>query len=116
LVYADIEQCFIFNTVELPTPVQIRKTEANEEAPLSEFQQELMQLASVLNGDHLLTNFFEKVIKQMNVGEGLEYMENAVERFFEAGFLAKRLGVDDERIVKMRPSLTSRPSSSAVHP
>ncbi|ONK63602.1 uncharacterized protein A4U43_C07F16950 [Asparagus officinalis] len=102
--------------VQLPTPVQIRKAEANEEAKLSEFQQELVQLASVLNGDHLLTNFFDKVIKQMNVREGLSYMENAVKRFFEAGYSAKRLGVNDERVVKMRPSLTSRSSSSAVHP
>ncbi|OAY82058.1 Non-specific phospholipase C2 [Ananas comosus] len=35
--------------VELPMPVKIRDGEANEEAKLSEFQQELMQLASVLN-------------------------------------------------------------------
>ncbi|THU68923.1 hypothetical protein C4D60_Mb08t08960 [Musa balbisiana] len=101
--------------VELPSPVRIRQTEANEEAPLSEFQQELMQLASVLNGDHLLTSFQEKVLKHMNVKEGIAYAESAVKRFFEAGLTAKKMGVDDEQIVQMRPSLTSRSSSSSVH-
>ncbi|KAJ6823299.1 non-specific phospholipase C2 [Iris pallida] len=103
--------------VQLPTPVKIRKGEADEEAKMSEFQQELVQLASVLNGDNLLTNFQERVVKQMNVRQGTKYMENAVKRFFEAGISAKRMGVDPEQIVKMRPSLTTRSkSSSAVHP
>lgn len=75
-----------------------------------------MQLASVLNGDHLLSNFFEKVIKKMTVREGIAYMEDAVKRFFEAGYSAKRMGVNEERIVKMRPSLTSRASSTASDP
>lgn len=105
----------VVNAVELPSPVRIRQTEANEEAPLSEFQQELMQLASVLNGDHLLTSFQEKVLKHMNVKEGIAYAESAVKRFFEAGLTAKKMGVDDEQIVQMRPSLTSRSSSSSVH-
>ncbi|CAL9108304.1 unnamed protein product [Musa textilis] len=101
--------------VELPSPVRIRQTEANEEAPLSEFQQELMQLASVLNGDHLLTGFQEKVLKHMNVKQGIAYADSAVKRFFEAGLAAKKMGVDNEQIVQMRPSLTSRSSSSSVH-
>lgn len=106
------------NAVELPMPVKIRDGEANEEAKLSEFQQELMQLASVLNGDHLLTSLQERIAKQMNVREGIAYMRGAVKRFFEAGVSAKRMGVDEEQIVKMRPSLTSRtsPSAAAVHP
>ncbi|KAF4385072.1 hypothetical protein F8388_018141 [Cannabis sativa] len=98
----------------LPTPVRIRKTEANEEAKLSEFQQELLQLASVLNGDNILTSFPEKIGKQMSVKEGKEYMEEAVKRFFEAGRYAKRMGVDEEQIVQMRPSLTTRSSSSNI--
>lgn len=101
--------------MQLPNPVKIRDGDANEEASLSEFQQELMQLASVLNGDHILTNFQEKVVKQMSVREGIAYMENAVKRFFEAGLSAMRIGVDEEQIVKMRPSLTTRSSPSA-HP
>ncbi|RRT66506.1 hypothetical protein B296_00029282 [Ensete ventricosum] len=110
------QRLLVVNAVELPSPVRIRQTEANEEAPLSEFQQELMQLASVLNGDHLLTGFQEKVLKHMNVKEGIAYADSAVKHFFEAGLTAKKMGiVDDEQIVEMRPSLTSRSSSSSVY-
>ncbi|RWW20241.1 hypothetical protein BHE74_00054553 [Ensete ventricosum] len=73
-------------------------------------------LASVLNGDHLLTGFQEKVLKHMNVKEGIAYADSAVKHFFEAGLTAKKMGiVDDEQIVEMRPSLTSRSSSSSVY-
>ncbi|GMN43671.1 hypothetical protein TIFTF001_012873 [Ficus carica] len=96
---------------KLPTPVKIRKGEAKEEAKLSEFQQELMQLAAVLKGHNTLTSYPEKIGKDMTVKEGKEYMEDAVKRFFEAGLYAKRMGVDEEQIVQMRPSLTTRSPS-----
>ncbi|EXC10892.1 hypothetical protein L484_002556 [Morus notabilis] len=96
---------------KLPTPVKIRKGEAKEEAKLSEFQQELMQLAAVLKGDNILTSYPEKTGKETTVKEGKQYMEDAVKRFFEAGLYAKRMGVDEEQIVQMRPSLTTRSPS-----
>uniref|UniRef100_A0ACD5XEH3 Uncharacterized protein n=1 Tax=Avena sativa TaxID=4498 RepID=A0ACD5XEH3_AVESA len=99
---------------QLPMPTRIRQTEANEEAKLSSFQQEIVQLASVLNGDHQLSSLQERIREKMNVREGTAYMRNAVRRFFEAGMSAKRMGVsDDEQIIKMRPSLTTRTSSSS---
>jgi phospholipase C len=95
-------------------PTRIRQTEANEEAKLSSFQQEIVQLAAVLNGDHQLSSLQDRIRDKMNVREGTSYMRNAVRRFFEAGMSAKRMGVsDDEQIVKMRPSLTTRTSSSS---
>ncbi|RLM60452.1 non-specific phospholipase C2 [Panicum miliaceum] len=93
---------------QLPMPTRIRQSEANEEAKLSEFQQEIIQLASVLNGDHELSSLQDRIRDRMNVREGIAYMRGAVKRFFEAGMSAKRMGVDDEQIVKMRPSLTTR--------
>ena len=97
--------------------MKIRKGEAKEEAKLSEFQQELMQLAAVLKGHNTLTSYRE-IGKDMTVKEGKEYMEDAVKRFFEAGLYAKRMGVDEEQIVQMRPSLTTRSPSmtSNQHP
>lgn len=93
-------------------PTRIRQTDANEEAKLSSFQQEIVQLAAVLNGDHQLTSLQERIRDRMNVREGTAYMRRAVRRFFEAGLSAKRMGVaNDEQIVKMRPSLTTRTSS-----
>lgn len=93
---------------QLPTPVRMRKGEANESAKLSEFQEELVQLAAVLKGDNILTSYPEKIGKQMNVKQGKKYMEDAVKQFLEAGLSAKRMGVNEEQIVKMRPSLTTR--------
>ncbi|KAG6537781.1 non-specific phospholipase C2-like [Zingiber officinale] len=94
--------------VQLPTPLKIRPTEANEEAKLTEFQQELVQLASALNGDHILIDFQDKIVNNMTVREAIDYVDAAVERFLEAGRSAKKMGVDEEQIVKLRPSLTSR--------
>ncbi|XP_039158710.1 non-specific phospholipase C2-like [Eucalyptus grandis] len=96
---------------QLPTPNKIGKGEANEDAEPSEFQQELLQLAAVLKGDHIFTSYPERLGKEMTVREGKEYMEDAVKSFFEAGLYAKKMGVDGEQIVKMRPSLTTRPSN-----
>ncbi|KAK9735946.1 hypothetical protein RND81_04G239900 [Saponaria officinalis] len=96
----------------LPEPVKIREGEADENREMSEFQLELMALAAVLKGDNMLTSYPQKIGKGMTVKEGKGYMDEAVRRFFEAGRLAKKMGVDDEQIVKMRPSLTTRSSKS----
>ncbi|KAJ3676264.1 hypothetical protein LUZ60_003676 [Juncus effusus] len=102
--------------VQLPMPIKIRESEANEEAKLSEFQQELVQLASVLNGDHQLKGFQERIENEMVVREGIDYIQSSVKRFFEAGASARRMGVNEEHIVKMRPSLTTRVSLTAGNP
>ncbi|KAL5720083.1 phospholipase C [Ranunculus cassubicifolius] len=103
---------------QLPTPVKIRKSEPQEDARLSEFQQEIVQLAAVLKGEYGLTSVLDEIEKKMTVKEGHAYMEDALKSFFEAGNLAKKLGVDKEQIVKMKPSLTTRiPTQSYVkHP
>ncbi|KAG5629020.1 hypothetical protein H5410_000737 [Solanum commersonii] len=101
---------------KLPTPTKIRKGEANEDKNISEFQEELVQLAAVLKGDHLLTSYPEKIGKGMTVRQGKAYMEDAVKRFFEAGYAAKKIGVDEEQIIQMRPSLTTRSSPTNLHP
>ncbi|KAL8170879.1 hypothetical protein V2J09_022683 [Rumex salicifolius] len=101
---------------KLPSPVRVRAGEANEEVQLSEFQLELVQLAAVLKGDDTLSSYVGGGIgKGMNVREGKEYMEEAVKSFFEAGRLASRMGVEGHQIVKMRPSLTTRPSKTNVN-
>jgi len=95
----------------LPNPPKIRQSGANEEAKLSDFQKELVQLAAILNGDYTLKSYPDEIGKKMNVREGKKYMGDSVRRFFEAGRLAKSLGADDHEIVKMRPSLTTRSTS-----
>ncbi|KAK6936930.1 Phosphoesterase [Dillenia turbinata] len=83
----------------LPTPVKIRQTEANEDAKLTEFQQELLQLAAVLKGDNILTSYPNKIAQQMTVKQGKEYVDDAVKRFFEAGLVAKKMGVEENQIL-----------------
>ncbi|KAF6153582.1 hypothetical protein GIB67_027449 [Kingdonia uniflora] len=78
-----------------------------EGASLSEFQVELIQLASQLNGDHVL-NGYPHIGNTMTVGEANQYAEDAVSRFLEAGRTALRLGANGSTVVTMRPSLTSR--------
>lgn len=95
----------------LPDPVKIREGDAKEDAPLSEFQQEMVQLAAVLKGEDTLTSYPKKIGKQMTVKQGKAYMENAVKTFLEAGYAAKKMGVNEEQIVKMMPSLSTRPSN-----
>lgn len=94
--------------------MKIRKSEAKEDAKLTEFQEELVQLAAVLNGDHVLTSYPEQLGCKMTVKEGKEYMKDSVKKFLGAGLAAKMMGADDNQIVDMRPSLTTRFTST--HP
>lgn len=80
-----------------------------EDSSLSEFQMELIQLASQLNGDHVL-NSYPNIGKSMTVKKANRYAEDAVKRFLEAGRAALKAGANESAIVIMRPSLTSRAS------
>lgn len=96
----------------LPDAAPLRRTEAKEDGSLSEFQSELVHLAGVLNGEHMLSSFSNKVSENMNVKDAHEYVADAVSRFIRASKEAVRLGADESAIVDMRSSLTTR---SKVH-
>ncbi|KAK5846624.1 hypothetical protein PVK06_002919 [Gossypium arboreum] len=85
-----------------------------EDTSLSEFQVELVQLASQLNGDYVL-NTYPYTGKSMRVGEANRYVEDAVKRFLEAGKAAIRADANESEIVTMRPSLTSRIEDQSQH-
>ncbi|OVA09562.1 Phosphoesterase [Macleaya cordata] len=95
----------------LPEVTPLRSTEAKEDGGLSEFQTEVVQLAAVLNGDHLLSSFRGKMSKKMSVKEADKYVKGAVSRFIQASKEAVRLGAHESTIVDMRSSLTTRPKS-----
>ncbi|XP_057956680.1 non-specific phospholipase C1 [Malania oleifera] len=92
----------------------LRPRGPKEDLHLSEFQVELIQLASQLNGDHVL-NTYPYIGQGMTVGEANHYAEDAVKRFLEAGRAALRAGANESAIVTMRPSLTSRSISADYH-
>ncbi|KAG5515119.1 hypothetical protein RHGRI_036229 [Rhododendron griersonianum] len=93
--------------------ISLRPHGPKEDEKLSEFQVELIQLASQLVGDHVL-NTYPNMGKSMTVGEANRYAENAVERFLEAGRAALRAGANESAIVTMRPSLTTRTSAQSI--
>ncbi|XP_010695377.1 non-specific phospholipase C6 isoform X1 [Beta vulgaris subsp. vulgaris] len=95
----------------LPEVTPLRKTEADEERQLSQFQTEVVQLAAVLNGDHFLSSFPNEMANKMNVREAHEYVTGAVSRFLRAGKEAVMLGADESTIVNMKSSLTTRSST-----
>ena len=90
--------------------MNIRNSPANESAMLTEFQQEMMQLAAALKGEHILSSYPKPFGNDMTVKEGRGYIREAVKRFFEAGCLAKKMGVSEDQIVQMKPSLSTRSS------
>ncbi|KAK6145265.1 hypothetical protein DH2020_022085 [Rehmannia glutinosa] len=91
----------------------LRPRGPKEDVELSEFQMELIQLASQLNGDYIL-NSYPDIGRQMSVGMANRYAEDAVKRFLEAGRAALRAGANETVLVTMRPSLTSR-TAEAQH-
>ncbi|CAM8886454.1 unnamed protein product [Rhodiola kirilowii] len=90
---------------QLPTPPPIRMSDPNEDAKITEFQQEMIQLASVVTRDHLLPNFTDK-IKDMTVREAKKYSDGAMRTYMEAATNAKTMGLDDEKVLELRPSST----------
>lgn len=93
----------------LPEVAPMRATEPKEDASLSEFQSEVVQLAAVLNGDHFLSSYPDEVGKKMTVKQAHEYVKGATSRFIRASKEAMKLGADKSAIVDMRSSLTTRP-------
>eukprot|EP00252_Welwitschia_mirabilis_P007117 TRINITY_DN1820_c0_g1_i1.p1 TRINITY_DN1820_c0_g1~~TRINITY_DN1820_c0_g1_i1.p1 ORF type:complete len:527 (+),score=96.67 TRINITY_DN1820_c0_g1_i1:397-1977(+) len=93
---------------KLPKPTKsLRPTHTDENKKISEFQEELVLLASMLKGDNLLKGFSEDT-SSMTVKEANAYVEDAVTYFLETGKAALMAGANDSTIIQMRPSLTSR--------
>ncbi|CAM8964219.1 unnamed protein product [Rhodiola kirilowii] len=94
---------------KLLTPPPIRMTANNEDAKVTEFQQEMIQLASVITGDHLLPNFNSKIKDMrldsnnlcMTVGEAKAYTDGAMRTYMEAASRAKAVGLDEDKVLRV---------------
>jgi len=85
-----------------------RPTPPKEHGWLSDFQRELVELASFLNGDYMLTSLAQEArTKTMTVKQADAYVRRAITGFLQASKQAVRLGANESAIVTMRPSLTS---------
>ncbi|GKV07482.1 hypothetical protein SLEP1_g19257 [Rubroshorea leprosula] len=98
------------------TLAEVTKTqviEANERAPLSEFQEELVQLAAVLKGDHKKDIYPHKLVENMTVAEGVKYVEEAFLAFCDECHKAKERGADESEIVVLTCPPSPKPRSFA---
>lgn len=77
----------------------MREVEPNEEANLSEFQEELVQLCAVLRGDHAKDGFPHEIVKDMKVVEAVHYVDVAFQKFLDDCDDAEKNGADGSHIV-----------------
>lgn len=86
----------------LPEAKKLRETEAEEEAKLSDFQKELVQLGAVLNGDHAKDVYPSKLVKEMTVAEGAAYVKSAFETWRKACEKCREGGADGSHVVELK--------------
>ncbi|PKA65307.1 phospholipase C [Apostasia shenzhenica] len=86
----------------LPDPSPTRSSKAKENAPLSEFQQELVHLAAVLGGGGTAASVFNlhgsQTGEQMTVKEADAFVNNAINNYLKASKDAINLGCYDEEL------------------
>lgn len=82
--------------VTLPEPMRLRDTEANEGKKLSDFQEELVQLAASLKGD---LNIKDKALEGMTVAHAAEYSNEAFKVFMDESTKAKQNGATEDSLV-----------------
>ncbi|RVW67508.1 Non-specific phospholipase C3 [Vitis vinifera] len=98
--------------VTLPEPVKLRETEAKDEAELSEFQQELVQMAAALKGDHRKDIYPHKLVQDMNVSDATKYVNNAFNQFLDECQKAKTSGTHDSSDIVLCPQTPPKRTSS----
>lgn len=84
--------------VTLPEPVRLREFNAREEANLSDFQEGLVHLAAVLNGEHKEEIYPRKLVEGMMVSQAARYVEDAFQKFVEECEKARESGVDESEV------------------
>lgn len=92
--------------------MELRESGPKEDAKLSDFQEEMVQLAAVLNGDHRKDIYPDKLVENMTVAVGANYVQEGFKKFLNECEKARASGVDEEEIVECA---TSPPLSSSSH-
>ncbi|XVF56681.1 hypothetical protein PTKIN_Ptkin06aG0140000 [Pterospermum kingtungense] len=91
---------------KLPEPVKMRDTDAKETEKLSDFQEELVQVAAALKGDHIYNPF--KLVENMTVSSGLKYVEDAFKKFHDDGKKAKEINGAEDSVLADAPPTSTR--------
>ncbi|XP_078182490.1 non-specific phospholipase C3-like [Carex rostrata] len=82
----------------LPEAKKLRERGANDDALISEFQSELVQLAAVLNGDHAKESYPDKLVQGMTVADAAQYTNDACQKFREECDRCIQAGMDESHI------------------
>lgn len=97
---------------KLPSPMwPLRHSPPDEDRKLSEFQEELVVLASQLIGEHIFVDN-----KSMTVAEANAYVENAVTYFMEAGQMQLESGFDKLSFVDVKSASSIREWGCTIRP
>lgn len=88
----------------LPEPVRMREAEAQEEAKLTEFQAEMVQMSAVLCGDYMNKSYPNKLVEGMTVAKAADYVHNAFKKFLDEGEKAIQSGAHESTILIPRPA------------
>ena len=86
--------------VKLPDAVRLREVGvAKEDGKLSDFQEILVQMAAILNGDHHKEIYPDKLVENMTVAEAATYTSDAYDAFCDACNKARERGADGSEII-----------------
>ncbi|KAJ6763400.1 NON-SPECIFIC PHOSPHOLIPASE C4-RELATED [Salix purpurea] len=99
--------------VTLVEPVKLREGAAKEDAKLSEFQVELVEMAAVLNGDLKKDIYPQQLVDGLNVSVAAKYVDSAFSRFCDECDKAKKNGVEESEIICLEKPATK--SKSFAH-
>ncbi|XP_009757037.1 non-specific phospholipase C4-like [Nicotiana tabacum] len=88
----------------LPDPVRMREAEAQEDAKLTEFQAEMVQMSAVLCGDYMKKSYPNKLVEGMTVAKAADYVHNAFKKFLDEGEKAIQSGAHESTILIPRPA------------
>lgn len=92
----------------------MRKREALEDAALSEFQQELVQLGAVLKGDSHKDIYPERLVEGMTVAKAAAYVQDAFKTFLAEADRCRRSGADGSHVVVANPVEDDSAAAAAV--
>lgn len=100
--------CICICSVRLAEAVRLREFDPKEDGKLSEFQEELVEMAAVLCGDHHNNKgiFPHKLTEGMSVVSAAEYVQNAFNKFLQEYEKLKENGADENTII----SIPSQPT------
>lgn len=87
----------------MPEAKKLRQTGAKEDAKISDFQKEMVQLAAVLNGDHAKDIYPDKLMEGMTVAEAAQYVNNAYKVFRKECDRCIEAGMDESHVPIVLP-------------